>query len=143
MLRKQRGFNIIEVMVAIFIISVSYVAFMSLRIYVMKSAELVEQKHHALLYAADKLDEYIIMSAEPTQYGNIVDNSSWYLTSTRTTNGMTYTATSTIDNNVTVGSAYKRAIANISWTDSDGNNHQVGLSTIVADISTEHGVDNR
>tara|TARA_R110000868_G_scaffold144960_4_gene364559 strand:- start:80817 stop:81245 length:429 start_codon:yes stop_codon:yes gene_type:complete len=131
MLRKQqRGVAMIEVLVAIVLLSVGIVGYMSLQALLLEESAINEARTEAIHIAAQRLD-----SLRDVAYADLTDSDE---TDTNVeANNTTLKRTTIVGTERYSNPAYYRPVTvNVSWTDSNGGVHSIGLSTFHSDQSS-------
>ncbi len=118
---KNRGFTLIEVMIAILILAVGMLAMAMLQVTAIRGGSFANQMTQASIYGQDKIEEL-----KNATYASVTNGSDTVTSG----NGVIYTRNWT----VATDSPYtgsKTVNLTVSWTGPQGNSHSIQFSTIL------------
>ncbi len=127
-IKNSNGFTLIEVMIAILILSVGMMAMALLQISAIRGGAFANQMTQAAIDGQDKIEEL-----RNTNYSTLAGGQDTVVSG----NGMTYTRTWTVTESPPPGTTgpstfkMKTIHLTISWTGPEGQTHHVEFSTIV------------
>jgi len=129
-MKNKKGFTLLEILVALTILSVGLLGLASLQIVAVRSNSFSLQLSTATILAQQKLEEF-----KQTPYANIASGSDTISSQTGTgavaTLGITFNRQWTVSDNTPVADS-KQVDVTVSWTGIDGKSHSVTLSSIYA-----------
>lgn len=130
---KQFGMTLIEILIALFILSVGVVVLVKFQGDLLRNLSGTEQQVEAISIAENKLDSlrnysYLTTAEGTPSYEGIVAGSS-----DSTSNGTTYHLVWTVTTNA--DPAYKTVTATVTWTDSSNTDRSVVLQTIIGQVN--------
>ncbi|HOG08693.1 MAG: prepilin-type N-terminal cleavage/methylation domain-containing protein [Syntrophales bacterium] len=116
--RRSRGFTLIEIMIAIFLLVVAMLGVISVTVMVIKGNSFSKTMTTATTLAADKMEEL-----KNTAYASVVSGND--------TQETLYTRTWVVTNN-SPATGMKTVVVTVAWN-WQGNNHDVVLRSIVSE----------
>ncbi len=133
--RKQRGFSIIEALIAGLALSFGMLGITGMQIAMSRSADVAKQRTEATRLAQQKIEEFRAFQTTGTVTGITgyaslassasVDNVAGYVTNT------TFARTWTVANDA-AGPGRKLVAVNVSWTDRAGVTETVNLTSVIS-----------
>jgi len=129
MTSKQKGFSLIEIMIAFIIIGIGSLGLLKLQSYIEIKAEYATRSLEALYNAEIKLEEFRSRSASGAG-GTITYDSIATSSKVETTNGVVYTMNWTVSD--IVANSAKHITITSSWDNRHGQQDHITLETIIS-----------
>jgi len=127
---KQRGLSVLEVLIAIIIISVGILALAKLQKNLWHHSSLAKQRGKALILAQGKMEDLRGFEVLYTQTGKFayqdIVSGSQVVSDVDTSYTVTWNVTDYSDPD------YKLVNVSVSWLDNRGNSHNINLTSIIS-----------
>lgn len=130
--RQQHGMTLVEVLVALLVLSVGVVALVKFQSDVIRNQNIVNQHSEAIAIAKNKLDELrkfevIATTTGKTAYDDIVDGTST-VSGTNASYSLSWTVVDVTD------PPHKKVTVTVTWTDHHNTSRSISMESIIGKV---------